>query len=147
MTFVKEESDLDKGLIVLQSKDEPPHNISLIPDEYVNSVVIENAIDQVVSDFESGILHDCAITDFLQRKKPRIKGLNGRNIAPGKEPEQKLAEIIAAIKHLDNSYLTIQGPPGSGKTFTGKHVIAELVKSGQKSAFPAIAIKRLITCC
>lgn len=131
-TFVKEESDLDMGLIVFQSKDEPPHNISLIPDGYVNAVVIENAIGQVVSDFESGSLSDCAITDFLQRKKPRIKGLNGRNIAPGKEPEQKLAEVIAAVKHLDNSYLTIQGPPGSGKTFTGKHVIAELVKSGAK---------------
>jgi len=36
------------------------------------------------------------------------------------------------VKNLDNSYLTIQGPPGSGKSHTGKHIIAELVKTGAK---------------
>ncbi|AMO56766.1 helicase [Endozoicomonas montiporae] len=132
VTFVKEASDLDQGLIVLQSKYEPPHTISLIPDEYVNASVIERAIDQVVSDFEAGGLSKCAIIDFLQRRQPRIKGVNGGDIAPSKDPEQKLNEVIAAVKNLDNSYLTIQGPPGSGKTHTGKHVIAELVKSGAK---------------
>lgn len=33
---------------------------------------------------------------------------------------------------MDNSYLTIQGPPGAGKTYTGKHLIAELIKKGKK---------------
>lgn len=132
VTFVREASNLDQGLIVLQSKHEPPHTLSLIPDEYVNASVIEKAINQVVSDFEEGHLSECAIIDFLQKRQPRVNGLNGGDIAPSKDPEQKLNEVIAAIKNLDNSYLTIQGPPGSGKTHTGKHVIAELVKSGAK---------------
>ena len=68
----------------------------------------------------------------MQRKQPRIKGLNGGGIAPSKDPSQKLKEVITAVQNLENSYLTIQGPPGSGKTYTGKHVIAELVKSGAK---------------
>ena len=132
VTFIKEESNLDKGLIVLQAKHEPPHTVSLIPDEYVNASVIEKAIDQVVTEFESGSLLKCAIIDFLQRKQPRIKGRNGGDIAPSKDPNQKLKEVITAVQNLENSYLTIQGPPGSGKTHIGKHVIAELVKSGAK---------------
>lgn len=35
---------------------------------------------------------------------------------------------LAPLQH----YLTIQGPPGAGKSYTGKHVIAELVKSGAR---------------
>ena len=66
VTFVKEESNLDNGLIVLQAKHEPPHTVSLIPDEYVNAGVIEKAIDQVVTEFESGSLSKCAIIDFCR---------------------------------------------------------------------------------
>jgi uncharacterized protein len=43
-----------------------------------------------------------------------------------------LDQIKSAICNLDNSYIVIQGPPGAGKTFTGKHVIAELLKQGKK---------------
>ena len=33
---------------------------------------------------------------------------------------------------LDESYLFIQGPPGSGKTYTSDHVIVELIRQGKK---------------
>ena len=33
---------------------------------------------------------------------------------------------------LDRTVLPIQGPPGSGKTFTGAHMIVELLKNGKK---------------
>lgn len=131
-TYLEAESDLEHGLIVLQSKDEPPAFVTLIPDEYVNPSPIPQAITQVATDYEAGDLNGCAIVDFLKRSKPEISGHAGGSIAPSESPSEKLGQTIQAVKHLNNSYLTIQGPPGSGKSFTGKHIIAELVKSGAK---------------
>ena len=58
-------------------------------------------------------------------------------------------EIIQAVINLNNSYLTIQGPPGAGKTYTGKHLIAELIKQGKKvgiSTNSHKAINNLLIC-
>lgn len=134
VTFVRDESDLENGLVVLQSKEEPPTIISLVPDEYVNPNPIPQAIDLSVNEYESGQLipGQSAIIDFLSRSKPRINGHNEGPIAPSHDPGERLQQIIHAISNLESSYLTIQGPPGSGKSYTGKHVIAELMKSGAR---------------
>lgn len=130
--FCSEDSDLENGIIVLQAKEEPPTLITLVPDEYVNPEPIPQAIYQLVADYKSDNLGNCAILDFLNRDKPRIKNHHGGAIAPAHDPDEKLKQIVKAVKDLDNSYLTIQGPPGAGKTYTAKHVIAELIKGGSK---------------
>ncbi|KTD57670.1 TM0106 family RecB-like putative nuclease [Legionella shakespearei] len=128
-----EDSDLEHGLIALQIKDEPEGTITLVPDEFVNPDPIPQALTQQAEAFEKGGLQHTAIIDFLGKSIPRIKGHSaGAAIAPSHEPQQRLNEIIQAVFQLDNSYLTIQGPPGAGKTYTGKHLIAELIKRGKK---------------
>ncbi|HHT9830909.1 TPA: TM0106 family RecB-like putative nuclease [Legionella pneumophila] len=130
--FCSEESNLENGVIVLQAREEPPSLITLIPDEYINPDPIPQAIYQLVSDYDSDRVGKCAILDFLRRSKPCIKNHCGGAIAPSHEPNIKLQQIIQAVKNLDNSYLTIQGPPGAGKTHTAKHIIADLIKTGAK---------------
>jgi uncharacterized protein len=139
VTFIKDESDLDNGIIVVQAKTEPPAEISLVPDEFVNPNPIPQAINASVTEYEQGTLskHQSAIIDFLTRSKPRFKSEycfpdGGSAIAPSHDSEIRLKQIIQAAKHLDSSYLTIQGPPGAGKSYTGQHIIAELVKSGAR---------------
>ncbi len=138
ISLVSSESDLERGLIVVQSKEEPPAVISLVPDEYVNPSPIPQAVDQVVGEYESGQISPAvssrrsAIIDFLMRAKPCIKGHDGGPIAPSHDPVKRLEQIISAVARLDNSYITIQGPPGAGKSYTGKHIIAELLQSGAR---------------
>ena len=130
--YLEEFSDLPNGLIVLQMKQESSDLITIVPDEHVNANPIPHSIYQVVEGYESGQLERCAIIDFLNRSKPVIKNYKDDPIASSNDPNQRLQQVINAVKNLDNSYLTIQGPPGSGKSHTGKHIIAELVKTGAK---------------
>lgn len=131
--MIKDDSSLPEGLIVLQSGTQLENIISLMPDENINAEPIPSAILSMAQAYDQGKLSHTAIEDFLFQKPPRIKGKQkGVPIVSSQAPEMRLEEIIHAIKQLDNSYLTIQGPPGSGKTYTAKHVIAELLKLGKR---------------
>ena len=69
-----------------------------------------------------------AAIELLLRNPPRLS--NGSFAkAPG---ESELALAIRTGANLDRSVLAIQGPPGSGKTFTGSEMIVELVKRGKR---------------
>jgi len=128
----KEESSLEKGLIALQTGQELDEVINLIPDENISAKPIPEAITKQADTFLRGDLVNTAIIDFLMRDNPRITGHESGKPIISQNPSARLLEIIRAVSYLDNSYLTIQGPPGSGKTYTAKHVIAALLKLGKK---------------
>ncbi|HAT9646330.1 TPA: TM0106 family RecB-like putative nuclease, partial [Legionella pneumophila subsp. pneumophila] len=130
---IKEQSHLGEGLIVLKTGEALEPVLSLIPDEKITVEPIPTAIARVAEVYDQGQLENTAIYDFLMRSVPRIKGLkHGAPIAPSHDSSLRLNQIISVVKNLDNSYLTIQGPPGSGKTYTAKHVIAELLRLGKR---------------
>jgi hypothetical protein len=133
LTLLKDYTNLSEGIITVQAKTEPPSIITLIPDEYVRPDPIPHSIEEVTQEYDSGSLGKSAIVDFLKRDYPRIRGVQpGEPIASSHNPNERLTQIVQAIVDLDDSYLPIQGPPGAGKTFTGKHVIAELLRQGKK---------------
>lgn len=132
VTYLSEFSNLSKGLCVVQSAEDPGLVITLIPNEYVNPAPIPSAIDDVVAKYESNGLEGTAIIDFLRRDKPRVNNHNGGPIVSAVNSKDRLNQVIEAVSNLNNSYLTIQGPPGAGKTHTGKHIITALVKSGKR---------------
>lgn len=65
---------------------------------------------------------DDASVDILRRIPPRVHG----GLAPA--GLDVVAAIVRSIRQLDRSYLAVQGPPGSGKTYVAARVIAELVR-------------------
>ncbi|MFJ4208490.1 TM0106 family RecB-like putative nuclease [Paenarthrobacter sp. NPDC089675] len=69
--------------------------------------------------------------DIVRRQPPRLAT---REALPpvGAGPDGYIDAITDAVKDLDNSYLAVQGPPGSGKTYVGAHVLARLVDEGWK---------------
>ncbi|QMT59466.1 helicase [Legionella sp. PC997] len=133
VNYYEKDSDLEHGIIVLQMKNGVDDPITLIPNEYVDPHSIPDAIAKQAALFEQGLLEHTAILDFLNRSYPRIKNHpQGLAIAPSHHPEERLEELVRAVLNLNNSYLTLQGPPGAGKTYTGKHLIAELIQRGKK---------------
>lgn len=71
-----------------------------------------------------------AARDLLLRRPPRIRRENGGELVrPG---EDALAAARRVVLALDHGALAIQGPPGSGKTYTGARMICDLVAAGKK---------------
>jgi len=76
--------------------------------------------------------------DLLLRKPPRLGG--GETLKRlASERAVTTAERIGIA--LEDSALAIQGPPGSGKTYTGARMICELVKRGKKVGVTALSHK------
>jgi hypothetical protein len=79
-----------------------------------------------------------AARDLLMRRGPRLTDGSDTLILPD-ESTVDAAKRIGTL--LDCSVLPIQGPPGSGKTFTGARMICELVRLGRKVGITAISHK------
>jgi len=70
-----------------------------------------------------------AARDLLLGRDPRLAAHEGGALeAPGESGVEAALRLALA---LDQSALAIQGPPGSGKTFTGARMIGELARAGK----------------
>jgi uncharacterized protein len=76
--------------------------------------------------------------DLLLRRPPRLSA--GETLVPlaSETPENTSSRIVLALR---DSVFAIQGPPGSGKTYTGARMICELVKRGKKIGVTALSHK------
>jgi uncharacterized protein len=52
-------------------------------------------------------------------------------------------ETIAAVERMDRTHLVIQGPPGSGKTFTSAHAIVSLLENGKRVGVTSLSHKAI----
>src|SRR5215469_6935558 len=76
--------------------------------------------------------------DLLLRKPPRLLGGESLDPLASEKPENTASRIVLA---LQDSVFAIQGPPGSGKTYTGARMICELVRQGKKIGVTALSHK------
>jgi predicted RecB family nuclease len=76
--------------------------------------------------------------DLLLRRPPRL--INGEKLEQlASETAVNTANRI--VLALEDSVFAIQGPPGSGKTYTGARMICELVKLGKRIGVTALSHK------
>ena len=54
-----------------------------------------------------------------------------------------LEELKRLVSDLDHSYLFVQGPPGSGKTWTGARLIVHLLRTGKRVGVTATSHKAI----
>jgi predicted RecB family nuclease len=122
---------LDDGIGALQLKRGPallsePHPRALIPRPAINSRPLRDALRRfaaaIIEHGFDAAPHRAGV-DILLNRPPRV-----HKHAPG----DTLRDVHDVIRRLDESYLFIQGPPGSGKTWTGARVIVDLLRRGKR---------------
>lgn len=124
--------DEDNGLVEIKispKSEAPPEILSLIPDEFVDPQPLADSLLRIVSKWNCGESLPKAADDFLRRKRPKLTGNESGPVVAG---ANNLDGIIEAVKNLDCSTLCIQGPPGSGKTYTAAKIIVALLKDGKR---------------
>jgi uncharacterized protein len=123
--------DVNTGRFTVKFKDYPGSTITLVPDEFVNPVPIPQAIVKVIEEYLDNPTKQSALLDFLRRSAEQSKD-HLVEIASIDDPMARLSEVIRVCGNLDNSFIAIQGPPGAGKSFTGKHIILDLLRKGKR---------------
>lgn len=99
------------------------------------------AVARYMEDVAANGLHGSgfrSISALIQRAEPRFKSR-----APGAIQTLDLAEQEALVTDLDGSCLFIQGPPGSGKTWTGARLIVSLLAKGYRIGVAAQSHKAI----
>lgn len=71
-----------------------------------------------------------ACWELLRGAPPRLK--NRAAGGPLASDPPTIGEAVALAEALDESFLVVQGPPGSGKTYLGARVIVALMKAGHR---------------
>lgn len=80
-----------------------------------------------------------AARDLLLGRPPRAGQLPGEPLAHSNEPD--LAAARRLVLALDRTTLAIQGPPGSGKTYSGARMICSLLAAGRRVGISATSHK------
>ena len=98
------------------------HPTAVFAHKYIDTACFEDAIASVAT---GG--NDIARA-LLNCEAPRLT--SGTFLQP--DDGDMSAFAVATVMQLDRSVLAIQGPPGSGKTYTGARMISALVAAGKK---------------
>jgi predicted RecB family nuclease len=127
--------DEDKRQVsfVWKGSDEPSDGMSLTSGKPIPTYGIQAAYRRFVDAHLAGTGRFQAGVEFLSRALPKVIGheTGAPLVRPG---ENTLAATLRVVTGLDGSYLFVQGPPGAGKTYTGSHVIVELLRAGKRVA-------------
>jgi predicted RecB family nuclease len=120
--------DLSRG-----NKSETSHPTSLVPYDLVKTTEQRASLLRIGEwVLEHGISTEGpyrAALELLRRVAPRAGQVAGASLAAEAEDVSQAAVRLGL--ELDASYLAIQGPPGSGKTYTGAQMILALVATGR----------------
>ena len=131
---VVEVDDIARRIVLHRTKGQLKHGLptSLVPNEYVRVEGLQDSIartaEWVVANGIGAEGDFRASRDLLLRLPPRLASTDRLR----REDETGLLAGRRLAMQLDHGTLAIQGPPGSGKTYTGARMIVDLVWAGKR---------------
>jgi predicted RecB family nuclease len=126
-----------EGLVRIRratSRRDEPLPCALIPGQPYDTSCQRSALRRLAEDviargLDAGRRYR-ALRDILRRELPSTAARERGAALQGEAFELEHAKQI--VEGLENSYLFVQGPPGSGKTYTGAHLILHLIARGAR---------------
>jgi uncharacterized protein len=123
--------DVQKG-----PKQAETHPTAVFAHTYVRTDALEDAIHVVGQRMVEGKPARLA-RDLLLARPPRLS-----SAAFASRPGESAVDFaVRIVGDLDQTVLAVQGPPGSGKTFSGGHMICALIRQGKKVGVTATSHK------
>jgi uncharacterized protein len=122
-----------------------PHPTALIPYGIIGSIVLRDSLLRIAtwvanhSITGSGRFQSARGLLFRERPSVPLDGV-GPLIGDDQQLTQEAKGLVGSLAQ-EASVLPIQGPPGSGKTFTGARMIVELVRQGRRVGITAVSHK------
>jgi uncharacterized protein len=113
----------------LRGGEQFPEDGSIILGWPLDDRVLEGALRRNISALASGE-GSKAVLDLLERRAPRLVGWDGGPLVQSGDSLVDACTLRSLA--LDESLLFVQGPPGSGKTYTSAHVILALINAGKR---------------
>jgi uncharacterized protein len=127
-----------------RARESEPLPSALVKGQPIPNPEQRDALGRLADEIANGGSQYRSVRALLVRDFPRIRGrCAGESLQTLDLDAQK-----ALVASLDESYLFIQGPPGSGKTWTGARLIVSLIASGKRIGVAALshkAINNLLT--
>jgi len=102
---------------------------------------IRRLADDIVESGLDGEDHYSASRHMLLRRLPVIHDLKQGD--PLLDDSKDLDEVSDLARRMESTYLFVQGPPGAGKTYSGSHVIVDLIASGKRVGVTATSHKAI----
>ncbi len=107
-----------------------PKQFSIGPSRPIDNKIIRSALYRYADEVIENTNDSHAATELLARAMPRVQGIRtGDSLITSIDLKSGILDVIT---NLDDSYLFIQGAPGTGKTYTCSHIIVDLIKQGKK---------------
>ena len=123
--------DDELGLVHLRRgarRAEEPLPTALIPPQPIGDYEQRDAVARFARSYRDGDGRYTAVREILERRPPRAR-LD--------------ASPVDAALSLDGSYLFVQGPPGSGKTWQGAKIAIALMRAGQRVGITSLSHKAI----
>ncbi len=127
-------ADVAAGTVDFRRSIDSPHPRAIVPLDWVRTTDLQASLFEVG---EWAADHDIdddgpypAARDLLLGRRPRVGQAPGEALRRLGETDLAAARRLALV--LDHATLPIQGPPGSGKTFSGARMILTLLAEGKR---------------